>query len=339
MCLMWNLGRCDIDTVYVDSFAYALGERKTHISESAAAGRLFSDAEDLEGAGFGWHHLCEPGTTAYDLAKAATTPIAQSGGLDGVDAIVYSTCLPLNGNAGDVERWRETRDVKYLMDFPASRLQADFDLGETVVIGINQQACTAMLGSLRFSRALLATEPQWRRILCVTADRFPEGSLYEQAYNLISDGAAACVVGREPQGLKLLAAHQITNGALGQASDDETVGTYFSFTHRLVRETLAKVGLTGADLDWVVSQNTNDKAWLILARLLGVPQDRIWAPSMRDVGHVISADNVVNLSMLLASGRLRPGHKVALVMAGFGLNWQCVILEATESVANRAADA
>jgi 3-oxoacyl-[acyl-carrier-protein] synthase-3 len=321
-------------TVFVDLFTYALGERKTHISESAAAGRLFSSVEDLESAGFQWHHLCEPATTAYDLALNATGQIARAGGLEGVDAVVYSTCLPCNGNVGDEAAWTETHDVKYLMDFPVSRLQADLGLGDAIAVGLNQQACTAMLGSLRLAHALLTTEPDWRRILCVTADRFPPGSRYEQAYNLISDGAAACVVGREPVGLKLVTCHQITNGALGQASDDETVGTYFSFTHKLVRETLARARMTGDDIDWVVTQNTNDKAWLILGRLLGLTPEKIWAPTINDVGHVISADNVVNLSALLDSGRLRPGDRVLLTMAGFGLNWQCVILEATEAVAS-----
>lgn len=313
---------------FVDSFSYALGDRKTHISESAAANRLFSRAEDLESIGFRWHHLCEPESTAYDLAKTAIGRIAGQLGL--IDAIIYSTCLPLNGNAGDTALAATTRDVKYLMDFPASRLQADFGLDEAVTIGINQQACTAMLGSIRLAQAMLAVEQDWHRILCVTADRFPDGAIYEQAYNLISDGAAACIVSREPARLRLLACHHITNGALGRATDDETIGTYFSFTHRLVSQALEKASLTGADLDWVVSQNTNDRAWLILARLLGFEPARIWAPTMPDVGHVISADNVINLMALLASGQVRPGHKIAMVMAGFGLNWQCLILEATD---------
>jgi 3-oxoacyl-[acyl-carrier-protein] synthase III len=317
---------------FVDSFSYALGERKTHISESAAANRLFSKAEDLESIGFRWHHLCEPASTAYDLAKAATGRIAEAGQLGRIDAIIYSTCLPLNGNAGDTACWDATRDVKYLMDFPASRLQADFGLDEAVVIGVSQQACTAMLGSIRLAQAMLAVEKDWHRILCVTADRFPDGAIYEQAYNLISDGAAACIVSREPASLRLLACHQITNGALGRATDDETVGTYFSFTYHLVSQALEKAGLTGADLDWVVSQNTNDRAWQILARLLGLEPGRIWAPTMQDVGHVISADNVINLTVLLSSGQVRPGHKIAMVMAGFGLNWQCVILEAAGGV-------
>jgi 3-oxoacyl-[acyl-carrier-protein] synthase-3 len=284
-------------------------------------------------AGFEWHHVCEPSTTAYDLATAAAAQLVGRGLADGADAIVYATCLPLNGNAGDVREWQRSRDVKHLMDFPGSRLQADLALDRAVVFGLNQQACTAMLGSLRLAGALLATEPGWERVLCITADRFPDGALYEQAYNLISDGAAACMVTRNPSGLRLVTAHQITNGGLSEASDDETVGTYFSYVHRLVRETLLRAGLAPGDIDWVVPQNTNQTAWQILARLIGIDYQRVWLPSLPDVGHVISADNVINLASLVGSGQLRPGQRVLLLMAGFGLNWQSVILEATEDFA------
>lgn len=317
--------------VFVESLAHALGDRRVHVGESAAAGRLGSARGDLEAAGFRWHHVCAPHTSAYELARAAVEGLSGPRRLD-VDAAVYATCLPENGNAGDRASWERTRDVKHLMDFPASRLQADLGLDQAVVFGLNQQACTGMLGSLRLAAALLVTEPGWRRVLCVTADRFPAGARYEQAYNLISDGSAACVVGRGPGPLRLVTVHQITNGALAQASDDETVGTYFAYTSRLVRETAERAGMGAAELDWVVVQNTHREAWQIMARLLGVDPGKVWGPSLSDVGHVISADNIINLSALLASGRLRPGQRIALVMAGFGLNWQCAVLEATESI-------
>ena len=324
-----------MDPVFVDSFSYALGEHKYHISDSAAEGRLFSSADDLRSAGFRWHHVCEQGTSGYDLARAAVGPLALTGRLAGTDAVVYSTCLPLNGNVGSQDCWQATRDVKYLMDFPVSRLQAEFGLDDAVAIGLNQQACTAMLGSLRIGAAMLNSEPEWQRILCVTADRFPDGAVYEQAYNLISDGAAACLLTRRPRpgAFRLVGTHHITNGGLGQASDDETVGSYFSYMHRLVTQTLARAGLSAADLDWVVTQNTNDKAWAILSRMFCMDLDKIIFPSLPDAGHVISADNVVNLVSLIESGRIRPGDRLLLVMAGFGLNWQATILEATGEAA------
>jgi 3-oxoacyl-[acyl-carrier-protein] synthase III len=317
-----------LEPVYVGSFSYALGEQKCHVSDSESRGRLFSSAADLGSAGFRWHHLCGSQTSAYDLARSAVAPIA--GEASGVDAIVYATCLPLNGNVGAEADWLASRDVKFLMDFPVSRLQAEFGLDGAIALGLNQQACTSMLGSLRLAAAMLAVEPGWQRVLCVTADRFPDGAVYEQAYNLISDGAAACVVARQPLpgAFRLVTSYQITNGGLGQATDDETVGSYFSFTHRLVTETLGRAGMTVSDVDWVVTQNTNEKAWAIMSRVLGVDFDKVVFPTLPDAGHVISADNVLNLLALVDSGRIKAGDRLLLVMAGFGLNWQATVLEA-----------
>jgi 3-oxoacyl-[acyl-carrier-protein] synthase-3 len=309
--------------VYVGSFAYALGARKRHVRESAADGLLRSAPEDLEAAGFRWHRVCEPGQSAYDLARDAVAEIAAADGLADIDAIVYATCVPDPVCTGPV------KDVKELMDFPAGRLQAEFGLSKAIVVGLHQQACTGLLGALRVAAALLGAEAQWRRVLCVAADRFPDGAWYEQAYNLISDGAAACVVSRHPAALRLMTVHQITNGGLSLAGDDQTVGTYFAFTHRVMREALGRAGLGTADLDWIVTQNTHEKAWQILSRLLEVDHAKVWCPSLPDAGHVIAADVVVNLAALSASGRLGPGQRIALAMAGFGLNWQCAVLEVT----------
>ena len=311
--------------VYVDHLCHELGEIRRDVEQTAAAGQTVSAAADLREAGFRTHHMCGPQTTAYDLARRATERIAAA--MKQVHAIVYSTCLPANGSMDDTAGWLESRDVKHLMQYPASRLQADLQLDDAVVVGLNQQACTGMLGSLRVAGALLATEPDWDQILCVTADRFPDGAVYEQAYNLISDGAAGCIVSREPAGFRLLASHQITNGAMVFASDDEVVGSYFNRTYGAIEAVLAKAGVKARELAWVVPQNTNPKVWQILSRLLGIDECRVWSPSLPAAAHVISGDNIINLEHLVASERLSSGDKVLLVMAGYGMNWQCTVLE------------
>lgn len=311
--------------VFVHDFALALGSHEHTVEESGAAGRTHTAAHALREAGFRRHRIAGADESAYDLARRAVTPIAAAAADAG--AIIYATCLPLNGNIGDEARFRATRDVKYLMDFPVSHLQADFGLDRAAAIGLGQQACTSMLGSMRLARALLRDEPDLGRILCVSADRFPPGAEHEQAYNLISDGAAACVVSLAPRGYRIVACHQITNGALARASDDETVGTYFSYIARLLRETLAKAGLKPGQIDWVVPQNTHAKAWTILARLLGLVEERVFFRTIADIGHVISADNVANLMMLEREVAVPSGARLLLPMAGFGLNWQAVILE------------
>ena len=311
---------------YVSDFSYALGSRRCSVEDSAAAGLTLTAATDLADAGFRFHHRSDDGETAYDLALAAARDVVEASGSD-LDGIVYATCLPASANAGDPARFADSGDVKHLMDFPASRLQAELGLDSAFVVGVNQQACTSMLGSIRLAHALLAVEPDMHRVLCLSSDRFPEGARYEQAYSLISDGAAACVVTRAPVGYRLLAAEHITNGAMVQADDDETVGAYFSYTHRLVESVLAKAGRTAAEVAWVVPQNTNVKAWQILGRLLGIDEQRVFQPSLPDVGHVISGDNMVNMSYLERSGRVAVGDVVLLVMAGYGMNWQAMLLE------------
>ena len=310
---------------FIDHLSFALGDQTITVEESGERGRLVSSPSVLKEAGFERHHICANQTTAYDLARRSVGEIA--GDLGDIGAIVYSTCIPVNGSIGSQSRFDETRDVKYLMDFPASHLQADFGLHKASVIGLNQQACTGMLGSLRIARMLIATEPDVSRVLCVTADRFPEGALYEQSYNLISDGAAACVVSTTPEGFRLVGYHAVTNGAMAQASDDETVGSFFSYTFRAIQDSLARVGLDMKEIDWIVAQNTNQKAWQILSRLLKFDFERVYFPTIREVGHVISGDNIINLKRLVDEKRVKPGERVLLFMAGYGLNWQCVIVE------------
>ena len=311
--------------VYVDHFSYALGEDLATVEEAAARRRTLTDAPALRDAGFRQHWVCKKGSNAYDLARRAVQEIR--GELGEVGAIVYSTCIPVNANIGDEARFRETRDVKHLMDFPVSHLQADFELEQAIVIGLDQQACTGMLGSFRLAKALLVAEPEMRRVLCVTSDRFPEDAYYEQAYNLISDGAAACIASLEPGGFRIVTCHGVTNGAMVMATSDETVGTYFSYAYRVIEETLAKTGLQIADIDYVIPQNTNVKAWQILSRLLGLDYERVFFPTLGEVAHVISADNIINLARLVETEQVIAGQLVLLFMAGYGANWQCVILE------------
>lgn len=310
---------------YINELSYSLGDQSFSLEQSAEAGRLFSSAQALKESGFQNHRICSPNKSAYDLAKECVGTLKSE--LPKVGAILYATCLPLNANIGSHEKFKESRDVKYLMDYPGSHLQSDYGMDNATVFGINQQACTSLLGSLRFAKMLLVDDDSINSVLCLTADRFPEGACYEQSYNLISDGAAAAIVSREASGFKILMGHGITNGGLAQANDEEAAGTYFVYSHRLIQETLAKAGLTLDQIAWIVPQNMNIKAWQILSRLLRFGDEKIFAPSRPDVGHVISGDNIINLDKLEKENVLKAGDKILLIMAGYGMNWQCTILE------------
>jgi 3-oxoacyl-[acyl-carrier-protein] synthase-3 len=310
---------------YVNSFSYALGDQVWQLQATADRGRLFSSPETLQAGGFVRHHVCSIGTSAYDLARASVETLETVPEDPG--AIIYATCIPGNGNMADPQAYQTTKDVKHLMDFPASHLMADFGFARANVYGLNQQACTGMLGSLRLAEMILKCEPEIGEVLCVTSDKFPPDALYEQAYCLISDGAAACLVSTRPFGYRILASHAITNGALAQASDDEIVGCFFTYSFAAIQKCLQKAAISIDQVDWIVPQNTNRKAWQILGSLLKYDCERVQFPTLPDVGHVISSDCAINLKYLEDQGTIAKGDKVLLSMSGIGLNWQCVLLE------------
>jgi 3-oxoacyl-[acyl-carrier-protein] synthase-3 len=311
-------------SVFVNNLSYSLGDITNTVEEAVKAGLTLSEASSFREAGFSFHHRCSPEKNSYDLAKDCVEKIRTN--LGDVGALIYSTCIPANA-AMTNNRFVYSRDIKDLMDFPASHLQQEFNLERASVLGLSQQACTGMLGSLRLARSLLLTETDVQRVLCVSADRFPEGAIYEQSYNLISDGASACIVSLEPHGYKLIASHAVTNGSLATASDDEAVGTFFNYAHHVILETLRKAALTMQEIHHVAAQNMNPSAWKILARLLQYDYNRVHAPTLAEIGHVISGDNIINLKHMENSGVINAGERVLLFMAGYGLNWQCVILE------------
>jgi 3-oxoacyl-[acyl-carrier-protein] synthase-3 len=309
--------------VFVGDFAYALGDQRESLGSAARRGLLASPEDAMKHGGFEQHYDCSSAASAYDLAFQAARALRLQG--SDIDALIYATCIPENGSRCDRKAFASSGDVRDLMQFPASHLQAEMNISGPV-FGLDQQACTGMLGALRLARSLILSEPEFTRILCVTADRFPEGARYEQAYNLISDGAAACVVSEQPADFRILACHHVTNGAQVSASDEETLGSYFAQTCATIQACLNKAGLGIDDIDWIVPQNTHRDAWRVLCSLLGFPFEKVCLDTLSEVGHVISADNVINLTCLLERGLPEPGQRVLLPMAGYGSNWQCVAL-------------
>lgn len=312
--------------IYIDCLAGEVGEIASSVEDSEAADRLVSAAADLRSAGFDRHHMAGPDTTAYDLGWNAVQRLDDDRARS-ADAIIWGSCIPQNANVAAPGRFQATRDVKDLMDHPASRLHTDLGLVGSPVFGLTQQGCTNVLGAIRLARALLLSEPSWENILCVSSDRFPEGALYEQAYNLISDGAVCCMVSRHVSGYRFVAAHHSTNGALVDADNDETVGSYFSNTQQVVQSALDSAGLSPGDIDWVIPQNTDWRAWHLLSRMLRLDVAEVAMETVADVGHMISGDNILNLLALEQSGRACAGDLLLVASAGYGMNWSCLVLE------------
>lgn len=148
--------------IYLDNFGYALGSEKNNVADGSKD--YFSPRSSLINSGFENHYTCSNVQTPYCLAKAAVDKIVnrliqEDDSITTIDEIIYATCLTRNGNLGSWDTFTETSNVKPLMDFPVSHLQAEFNMDKAFVLGINQMACTSLLGAIRVAKSLLILEP------------------------------------------------------------------------------------------------------------------------------------------------------------------------------------
>jgi 3-oxoacyl-[acyl-carrier-protein] synthase-3 len=138
------------------------------------------------------------------------------------------------------------------------------------------------------------------------------------------------VVSRDASMNRILAAAQITRGAYwdGTVSHDQLIAAYFPLARRVILEALEAAGLGVDEIDHLIPHNLNRKSWEILARIVGIPLEKIYTENIPRIGHVVASDNVINFLDASDAGRIKRGDKVALFVMGFGAHWNCLVLEA-----------
>jgi 3-oxoacyl-[acyl-carrier-protein] synthase III len=165
--------------------------------------------------------------------------------------------------------------------------------------------------------------------LCVSTDVFPPRAKREVIYNLISDGACAVLVRKNGSRNFLRAHRHITKGYYWDcvARRNEIVAAYFPTACNIIRETLAKGRINLDELAWVIPHNVSRRSWEILLGLLGISRERLFDENISAIGHIIAADNFINLKDAADRGKINRGDKLLLFNFGFGANWGCMLLE------------
>ena len=314
--------------------SYYLPPHAPDLAELARSGLIAGDAAPLETFGFS-HARIARDESHVDMAIRAARAVLDETDTDPseVDLVLYAGALASSSVApcapppdGSV---LHLGSVPELFRYPASLLQQALDLTSAVVAGVNQQACASIFSAMQMGRAMLLSDPDVHRVLCVASDRLPDGAPRDLVFNLVSDGACAVLLARDTPTNRIRAIHQVTKPMLygGAAVDAEVIAAYFPTAVNAVEETLRKATLGIADIDWIIPHNVSLRSWEILLGMLRVPREKLFAANIARVGHTMAADNIVNLRDAQDAGLLKPGDRLLLFTFGFGLNWSCMVVE------------
>jgi 3-oxoacyl-[acyl-carrier-protein] synthase-3 len=314
----------DFPSAGITAIGYALPARTLDLRTLHERGLLESPVEALEQFGFRSIHVSD--RSADDLALVALGRLIDEHRIDpeSVDALYYAGAIPESQRVADGGAALEG------FNYPVARLQYECGLINAVTIGIAQAGCTGLMSAVALAADHLRANPRARRIIAVSADVLPAGHPREIIFNLVSDGACAVLVERDAARHRILAYRHVSKGYYWHAAakKNEIVAAYFPTARTIVRDTLAECGLSASDVALILPHNVSLRSWQILLPLLSMSPDRLFADNIAAKGHVIAADNFINLKDAGDGGRIAAGDRLLLFTFGFGANWACMVLEA-----------
>ncbi|KYF91089.1 hypothetical protein BE20_36935 [Sorangium cellulosum] len=159
-----------------------------------------------------------------------------------------------------------------------------------------------------------------RHALLLFGDAYPPGRsrILRQDSAIGSDGAACCVVSdRLRRGYDLGRSCHHYDARATEYLDAGDIVSYVRAYSQGVRASVdAALASTGARADecrWLVTANFNRAVLRNLAELSGVQAERLYDRNVAELGHCSSADQLISLSEILASG---PPDATPILVAG-----------------------
>lgn len=185
------------------------------------------------------------------------------------------------------------------------------------------------------------------------------------SFAVFGDGAGACVVSPGPAGAGLLGIGLLADGSGRESvlvraggsrhpASAETVArrehtlrmadgpqVYLAMIEGMVltaEKLLAGMAMSMDDIAMIVPHQANGRVLTRLARLLRVPEPRIFS-NVAQYGNMSSASTAVALHEALSSASLRAGDKLLLVAGGAGYTAGAAILEVDDALLEQARGA
>jgi 3-oxoacyl-[acyl-carrier-protein] synthase-3 len=258
------------------------------------------------------------------LADAGLTP-------DDIDGVIVATSTPD-------------------LTFPSVATMVQQGLGMTRGFGFDVQAvCAGFVYAMATANAMIVAG-QADRLLLIGAETFSRIMDWSDRSTcvLFGDGAGALVLGattgtgtNEDRGI--LSVDLNSDGRYrdmlyvdGGVSTTGDAGKLRMQGNALFRQAveklastaetaLARTGLTGPEVDWIVPHQANIRIIQGTAKKLGLPMERVIV-TVQDHGNTSAASIPLALSVGVAEGRIRKGQIVLSEAIGGGLAWGAVVL-------------
>ncbi len=277
-------------------------------------------------------HFVADGQFTSDLAvRAANSALADAGLVaDDIDAIIVATSTPD-------------------LTFPSVASIVQGQLGMTRGFAFDVQAvCAGFVFAMSTANAMIISG-QAMRVLIIGAESFSRLMDWSDRSTcvLFGDGAGALVLeaatgdgSTADRGILATDLHSdgrfrdllyvdggVSTGSTGylRMHGKEVFRHAVEKLAETAHTALAKIGMTGADVDWIVPHQANLRIISATAHRMQVPMDRV-VVTVQDHGNTSAASIPLAMSVGRDRGQLKPGNLIVTEAIGGGLAWGSVVL-------------
>ncbi len=277
-------------------------------------------------------HFAAPGETTSMMATHAARAALEDAGIDAgqLDAIVLAT---------------STADLT----FPSAATMVQANLGMTSGFAFDIQAvCAGFVFALANANALIVSG-QANRVLVIGAETFSRIMDWTDRSTcvLFGDGAGALVLEAQTgagttadRGILATDLHSdgrhrellyVDGGVSERTTGYLRMQGNQVFRHAVEKLTataeasLDKVGLSAADIDWIVPHQANIRIIQGTAKKMGLSMDKV-VVTVQDHGNTSAASIPLALSVARARGQIKQGDLIVTEAIGGGLAWGSVVI-------------
>lgn len=312
-----------LSTIGIESISYRLPKEQLTVEKLSQQGMVTSSVKSLREFGFDHCHMLESEDMFALLLESARATISEAAlAPTEIDTLILYSGLGFSYGQNEEDK----SEALKLFRYPVARLAHELGIPHVRTLALSQEGCNGVFSSL----ALLKELPEnSSNILCVFGDMLAQGVSREIMYNIMSDAAASAMVRRDAKKNYIKHLSTLRHPYYWDTArvEAELLAAYFPMAERAIREGLLKAGLTIDEIAWVIPHNVSCRSWEILAKLAGIPIDRIWLSNVARLGHTVSTDHLINLRDMEEQGLLKRGDKILLFGFGFGASWSTMIIE------------
>jgi len=212
---------------------------------------------------------------------------------------------------------------------------ASLGLTEAEPFGIGQQFCANVLSALDIAGQLLRADgdPAARALLVTGEKRLGPLATTLGLSTAIGEASAACLIGLESNGDRILSYADRTRGVTGESNwitataFNDIMAWYLDDLVNVVGEALSRAGFGVADIDMVVPHNVSLLLWYRTADALGIDRRRVFLETVAPYGHCCCSDPFLNLVMMRRGGHLTSGGRYLLTSVGLGATHAAAVIE------------